>query len=157
MNHLYIVIKNYLIRRKYHGLSGGNQYKKPNLEAIISGGAEVFRGLDNNITVNASLSYDPDVGPGDFTGMKFSWSIGHIGGNYSRLRPFSSDSFTAVDERDIHYSTRHTGRVIELNTALLLANKIYAVKLVVSKDDRNSTAFQIVHVVKGDPPEIRQR
>lgn len=44
------------------------------LVARISGGAFVLQGYDNTFfTLNASESYDPDVGKGNYTDMSFTW------------------------------------------------------------------------------------
>ena len=36
-------------------------------------------------------------------------------------------------------------------------NQTYIVKLVVTKDIRISTVYQVIHLIEGDPPEIYQR
>ena len=103
--------------------------------------------------MNASLSYDPVVGPGNHSGMNFTWYYGEIRGNLTMER----DSFTGINQSDIHYIGN--GSVLEVNTASSKFQdlKNFVVKLVVAKDYRNSSDHQIIHLVKGDPPQISQR
>lgn len=138
-------------------LDGKSCQRKPDLIAVIYGGAEVIRGHNEDITMNASLSYDPDVGLGNHSGMNFTWHYGEITGNYSGLQTATKDSFTGVNESTIRYSGNDSGIEITFNTAQMSRDKIYVVKLVVTKDYRISSAYQIIHLVKGDPPEISQR
>ena len=131
--------------------------RKPDLVAIIYGGAEVIRGDSQNITMNASLSYDPVVGLGNHSGMNFTWHYGEIKGNYSGLQTGARDSFTGINQSTIRYSGCDPGREVTFNTAAMSINKTYLINLVVTKDYRSSSVNQIIHLVKGDPPEIFQR
>ena len=134
-----------------------NRQRKSDLVAVISGGAEVIRGHEEKLTLNASLSYDPDVGPGDHSGMSFTWYYGEIIGNYSGLRAVTNESFTGVNESALNYSGQAFGLQFIFNTTARSLGTIYVVKLVVVKDCRNSSAYQVIHLVKGNPPEISQR
>ena len=128
--------------------------------AVISGGAEVTRGLLRNITLNASLSYDPEVAHGNRLGMKFTWHYGKVAGNPSSKKTeakVEKDVFTAVNESAIHYYGKASGEQISLNAKALSVNQTYIVKLVVTKDRRISTVYQVIHLIEGDPPEIYQR
>ena len=107
--------------------------------------------------MNASLSYDPVVGPGTNSGMNFTWHYSEIVGNYSGLRTAASDFFTGINQSNIRYSGSDSGLVVIFNTASMSINKTNLVKLVVTKDCRSSSVYQIIHLVKGDPPEISQR
>ena len=62
---------------------------------IIYGGAEVIWGDNQNIALNASLSYDSVVGlvPGNHFGMNFTWHYREIKGNYSGLQTRARDFF----------------------------------------------------------------
>ena len=131
--------------------------RKPDLVAVISGGAEVTRGLQTNITLNALLSYDPEVAHGNQSGMKFTWHYGIIIANHSSKQADAKgekDFFTAVNESAIHYFGKASGEQISLNTEALSLNQTYIIKLVVTKDSRISTVYQVVHLIKGDPLEI---
>ena len=138
-------------------LDGKNRQRKSDLVAVISGGAEVIRGHKEKLTLNASLSYDPDVGSGDHSGMSFTWYYGEIIGNYSGLRTVRNESFRGVNESAFNYSGQAFGLQFIFNTTARSLGTIYVVKLVVVKDCRNSSAYQVIHLVKGNPPEISQR
>ena len=128
--------------------------------AVISGGAEVTRGLQKNITLNASLSYDPEVAHGNRSGMKFTWHYGKVARNHSSKQAEAKadkDFFMAVNESAIHYNRNASGELVSLNTEALSVNQTYIVKLVLTKDSRISTVYQIIHLIEGDPPEIYQR
>ena len=107
--------------------------------------------------MNASLSYDPDVGLGNYSDMNFTWYYGEIQGNYSGLQATVEDSFMEVNLSSIRYFGKDSGLEVSFNTALMLVNKTYAVKLVMMKGCRTSSVYQVIHLVKGDPPEISQR
>ena len=101
--------------------------------------------------MNASLTYDPDVGPGNHSGMNFTWHYGVIMGNYS-------SPFTGLNGVTVKYSVdKEYGSVIIYDITRLSVNQTYLVKLVVTKDYRKSTVFQIVQLVNGDSPKISQR
>ena len=138
-------------------LDGKNRQRKSDLVAVISGGAEVIRGHEEKFTLNASLSNDPDVGPGDHSGMSFTWYYGEIIGNYSGLRAVMNKSFAGVNESALNYSGQAFGLQFIFNTTARSLGTIYVVKLVVVKDCRNSSAYQVIHLVKGNPPAISQR
>ena len=141
-------------------LDGRSCQRKPDLIAIIYGGAEVIRGQNENITMNASLSYDPDVGLGNRSGMNFTWHYGEIKGNYSGLQTATRDSFTGINQSNIRYSGSDSGLEVIFNTASSMFSKdvtTLVVKLVVTKDYRSLSVHQVIHLVKGDPPEISQR
>lgn len=44
-----------------------------NLVANISGATQASQGFNELLTLNGTLSHDPDVGPGDYTGLEFTW------------------------------------------------------------------------------------
>ena len=134
--------------------------RKLDLVAVISGGAEVTRGLHKNITLNASLSYDPEVAHGNRSEMKFTWHYGKVTGNHFSKQAEAKtekDLFTAVNQSAINYNKNLSGELVSLNTEALSVNQTYIVKLVLTKDSRISTVYQIIHLIEGDPPEIYQR
>ena len=108
--------------------------------------------------MNASLSYDPDIGLGNHSGMNFTWHYGEIKGNYSGLLTAAKD-FTGVNLSNVHYIENNTGREVTFNTASSMFQNLMTlvVKLVVAKDYRSSSDHQVIHLVKGDPPQITQR
>ena len=62
------------------------------VRAIIDGGSSVRWGSVEIVTVNGSLSYDGDIGPGNHSGLIFAWSCLYSEDNASSL---SSDCFGA--------------------------------------------------------------
>ena len=44
-----------------------------NLVANITGARKASQGLNETLILNGTLSHDPDVGPGDYTGLDFTW------------------------------------------------------------------------------------
>ncbi|XP_027058239.1 sperm receptor for egg jelly-like, partial [Pocillopora damicornis] len=144
----------------YHYLDETSGKRKLDLVAVISGGAEVTRGLQKNITLNASLSYDPEVAHGNRSEMKFTWHYSKVTGNHSGKQAEAKtekDLFTAVNQSAINYNKNLSGELVSLNTEALSVNQTYIVKLVVTKDIRISTVYQVIHLIEGDPPEIYQR
>ena len=109
--------------------------------------------------MNASLSYDPVVGLGNYSGMNFTWRYGEIKGNYSGLQTAARDSFTGINQSNVHYIENDFGREVTFNTSSSMFQNltILVVKLVVAKDFRSSSDHQVIHLVKGDPPQISQR
>ena len=144
----------------YHYLDETSSKRKLDLVAVISGGAEVTRGLQKNITLNASLSYDPEVAHGNRSGMKFTWHYGKVTGNHFGKQAEAKaeeDFFTAVNQSAIYYNGNASGELVSLNDEAFSVNETYVVKLVVTKDIRISTVYQVIHLIEGDPPEIYQR
>ena len=109
--------------------------------------------------MNASLSYDPVVGPGNHSGMSFTWYYGVIRGNYSGLQTAASDYFTGINQSTVHYIGNDSGLIVTFNTASSMFQDLTTleVKLVVTKDYRNSSDQQVINLVEGDPPQIFQR
>ena len=131
--------------------------KTQDLVAAISGGAEVIRGLQENITLNGSPSYDPEAVHDDQSGMNFTWHYGKITGNYSFVLETKRDFFTEVNESALQYNGRASGVQISLDTGAMSLGDICMVRLVVTKDYRNASVYQVIHLSKGDPPKIDQR
>ena len=140
-------------------VDGKSYQRKPKLIAIIYGGTEVIRGQNENITMNASLSYDPVVGLGNYSGMNFTWHYGEIKRNYSGLQKVVSNSFTRINQPNVLYIGNDSGLEVTFNTASSMFQDLttLVVKLVVAKDYRSSSDRQVIRLVKGDPPQISQR
>ena len=122
----------------------------------IYGGAEVIRGVTENITMNGSLSYDPETG--DNEGMNFTWRYGTIPrSNQSSLQLLKQGSFTHVNASAIQNKRISFGRTNSINSNFINENNILAIHLTVAKDYRTSSVIQVVHLVEGSPPKIYQR
>ena len=137
---------------------GGISKERPNLVAVIFGGAVVLRGLEDNLTMNGSLSYDPETN--DNQGINFTWQYGKIERQYNAsvisLRKLV-DSFTTLKNFTSHELRNATGPIINIDKSLFHYKETIIVKLTVAKDHRASSVSQIVHLLKGDPPKVFQR
>ena len=71
------------------------------LVAVISGG------LKENITLDGSLSYDPEAARGDQSGINFTWHYGEITGNYSSVQGRKRGFFIAVNESVFNIMEEH--------------------------------------------------
>ncbi|RMX54592.1 hypothetical protein pdam_00023671 [Pocillopora damicornis] len=131
--------------------------KTQDLVAAISGGAEVIRGLQENVTLDGSPSYDPEAVHDDQSGMNFTWHYGKITRNYSFVLETKRDFFTEVNESALQYNGRASGVQISLDTGAMSLGDTCIVRLVVTKDYRNASVYQVIHFSKGDPPKIDQR
>ena len=92
--------------------------------------------------------------------MKFTWHYGKVTRNHSSKQgeaKAKKDLFMAVNESAIHYHRSASGELVSLNTETLSVHQTHIVKLVVTKDSRISTVYQVIHLIEGDPPEIYQR
>ena len=117
----------------------------------------MIRGLQENITLDGSPSYDPEAAHDDQSGMNFTWHYGKITGNYSFVLETKRDFFTEVNESALQYNGRASGVQISLDTGAMSLGDICIVRLVVTKDYRNASVYQVIHLSKGDPPKIDQR
>ena len=122
------------------------------LVAFIEGGAQVIRGLHENITMNASLSYDPDLGTRNNSGMNFTWHFGQIKGNNYSL-PLPGLSGISVQ----YFAEKGFGPVVIFAKKPLYLNQTYIAKLFVTKDYRTSSVFQVIRLQNGEPPKVSLR
>ena len=116
------------------------------VKAIIDGGSRVRWGSVDTATVNGSLSYDGDVGPGNYSGLNFAWSCFHSEDNAS----LSSDCSSSI-----------VGPVNAISTFIdlrqLVVGKNYVLRLTVSKDERSSFAEMSFEVTAGEVPQVALR
>ena len=115
------------------------------LRAILDGGNIVRWGSKQNVTVDGSLSYDADIGPGIHTGLNFSWSC----------RSDTSVSNTCFgsfqNKGDLNY------RSISIDTSKLDINRTFFLRLTVSKDVRSSYAEMSFEIAEGEVPQVTLR
>jgi len=116
------------------------------VRAIIDGGSSVRWGSRGIVTVNGSLSYDGDIGPGNHFGLNFAWSCLYSEDNAS----FSNDCFGAFDGH-VKAST------VSIDPGRLEVGIGYILRLTVSKDDRSSTAEMSFDVAEGEVPQTTLR
>lgn len=119
------------------------------VKAIIDGGSSVRWGSVDNVIVNGSLSYDGDIGPGNYSGLNFAWSCFHLEDNAS----LSSDCFGSFVGHMNSISTS-----ITIHPGLLEVGKSYVLRLTVSSnDDRSSIAEMSFEVSAGEVPQVALR
>ena len=118
------------------------------VKAIIDGGSSVRWGSVDTVTVDGSLSYDGDIGPGNYSGLNFTWACFHSEDNAS----MSNDCFGsfAGDAKVISTS-------ITIYPGQLVVGKSYVLRLTVSKDERSSFAEMCFEVAAGEVPQVALR
>ncbi|KAJ7390749.1 hypothetical protein OS493_022307 [Desmophyllum pertusum] len=114
------------------------------VRAIIDGGSSVRWGSVEIVTVDGSLSYDGDLGPGNHTGLNFAWSC--LDSNAS----MSSDCFGSFVGGGNSISTT-------INPGQLEARNTYVLRLTVFKDERNASAEMSFEIAAGEIPQVTLR
>ena len=134
---------------------------KSELLAIIDGGTERTVGNVAPLEINAAKSNDPDS---DNSGYNFSWFCKEVDNNYplptnlTNLPPIptrsNSNKSLGGCYGDEPGRLNFTSLIITLNTSQMTPNTTYIIRFVMSKDDRQRFADQIVTVSPGDPPTL---
>ena len=115
------------------------------LRAIIDGGSSVRWGTTDTVTVDGSLSYDADLGPGNHTGLIFTWSCRDSVKNSS----MSHDCFGAF--------LGGNAIAVSINPSVLLIGKTYVLRLNVSKDERSAATEMLFEIADGEMPQVTLR
>ena len=113
------------------------------LRAIIDGGSSVRWGSTETVIVDGSLSYDGDIGPGNHTGLNFTWSCRETVRNASFSNAFLMENVTST--------------TIGISTSQLAVGKKYVLRLTVSKDVRSSSAEISFEIAAGEIPQVTLR
>ncbi|XP_078351531.1 uncharacterized protein LOC144636245 [Oculina patagonica] len=118
------------------------------LRAIIDEGSSARWGSVEIVTVDGSLSYDGDIGPGNYTGLNFTWSCLDAGDNSST----SYDCFGSfVDQGNVNFTA------VKIDPSQLEFGKMYILRLTVSKDVRSSVAEMTFEIASGEIPRVSCR
>lgn len=118
------------------------------LRPIIDEGSSARWGSVEIVTVDGSLSYDGDIGPGDYTGLNFTWSCLDAGDNSST----SCDCFGSfVDQENVNFTS------VTIDPSQLEIGKTYILRLTVSKDVRSSVAEMTFEIAAGEIPRVSCR
>lgn len=118
------------------------------LRAIIDEGSRVRWGSVETVTVDGSLSYDGDIGPGNYTGLSFTWSCYEEENNSS----MSYDCFGSfVDQENVNFTA------VSIDPSHLEIGKTYILRLTVSKDERSSVAEISFEIADGEIPRVSCR
>ena len=115
------------------------------VRAIIDGGSSVRWGSKEIVTVDGSLSYDADIGPGNNSGLQFAWSCVY---NAS----VSDDCFGSFVGQ-----INSLSNIVSLDPKKLTNGTSYVLRFNVSKDTRHSVAEISFEVAAGDIPQIALR
>ena len=115
--------------------------------AIIDGGSSVRWGSTETVSVDGSLSYDGDIGPGTHAGVTFTWSCFDSLDNTT----ISDNCFGAFVNENINATT------ISVNPSQLQVRKTYVLRLTVSKDTRSAFAEMSFEIVAGEVPQVTLR
>ena len=118
------------------------------VKAIIEGGSSVRWGSIDPVTVDGSLSYDGDIGPGNNSGLNFAWSCFQSEDNAS----LSNNCFGSFVEHEDTISTS-----ITIDAGVLVAGKSYVIRLTVSKDERSAFAEMSFELASGEVPQVALR
>lgn len=137
---------------------------KSPLIADILGGNKVTRGKGSVITLDGTASRDPDVESGDHSSMKFTWLckkrqerfpnglLASLPVVTTSKGPGSGGCFgTGVGKLN------SSEKVVQLDTSQMVVEKLYDVKLIVTKDNRTDDFVQEIKIVSGNPPEVTMR
>lgn len=116
------------------------------LRAIIDGGSSVRWGSPETVTVDGSLSYDGDIGPGNHTGVGFVWSCRGKNEEYT----VSNDCFGAFVDGAKTVTVR-------IDTGKLTFGKTYVLRLNLSKDVRSSFTEMSFEIAVGEIPQVKLR
>ena len=118
------------------------------LRAIIDGGSSVRWGSVQTVTVDGSLSYDGDVGSGDYTGLTFTWSCHEQKENFT-LSPDCFGSFVNLENDNF--------TAVSIDPSHLEIGKTYILRLTVSKDVRSSSNEMSFEIAVGEIPQVSLR
>jgi len=118
------------------------------LLAIIDGGSSVRWGSVEDVTVDGSLSYDGDLGPGNYAGLIFTWSCHDQKENFI----LSHDCFGSfVNLEDVNFAA------VSIDPSHLEIGKTYILRLTVSKDMRTSFTEMSFDIAAGEFPQVSLR
>ena len=117
------------------------------IRAVIDGGSSVRWGSTETVTVDGSLSYDGDIGPGTHSGLNFTWSCADSGDNTS----VSYDCFGAFTNENANATS------VSIDTTKFTVGKTYVLKLTVAKDRRSAFAEMFFEIADGEIPQVSLR
>lgn len=138
---------------------------KPQIVARIAGGRLVTRQFSQPIILDASQSYDPDVGAMNNANdsMNFTWFCRVLGESWPESNissaPIVVQSYNG--SRDGCFGSgigrlapQEDHQVLTISGGILAVNRSYEFLLVITKGEKKSVASQIVKIVPDEPPKI---
>lgn len=137
---------------------------KPQIVARIAGGSLVMIRFSQPIRLDASQSYDPDIGPMNYDGMNFTWFCRVPGENWPE---FNISSAPIVVEASYNGSgdgcfgsgigrlaTQEDHKVLTISAGILAVDRSYEFLLVINKGEETSFASQIVKIIPDEPSKV---
>ncbi|XP_048586645.1 LOW QUALITY PROTEIN: polycystic kidney disease protein 1-like 2 [Nematostella vectensis] len=130
------------------------------LVAVVLGGDFVVRGRDQMINLDASNSYDPDVGRELYDEMSFTWLCRVQGELWPQSDLTSLPYVTQASASGAGCFGTGIGRLrglpnnprrLVIEKGLLQENRNYEFVIVVRKGNRESLGQQVVSIILGDP------
>lgn len=115
------------------------------LRAILDGGSSVRWGSVEIVTVDGSLSYDEDIGPGNHTGLNFGWSC------------LDNASVSNDCVGSFHGVVNSISTTISIDPGRLEIGNKYVLRLNVTKDERSSVAEMSFEIAAGEIPQVTLR
>lgn len=126
-----------------HGFDDGYiQIVESPLITTINGGTGISKGYKQNVTIDASGSQDPDVGPGRYENLTLSWEC--LAENVPTGTTELQAGCSVHDFKILHNGS--ASQLVYLNTNFtLLPNINYALRLTLVKNHRRMMTYFNVH------------
>ncbi|XP_072913702.1 polycystin family receptor for egg jelly-like [Hemitrygon akajei] len=124
---------------------------KSTLVALIAGGSYRTVGLEDTITLNASLSTDPDS-PHPHLGLNFSWYCTTKFSDYDTMT-LSHNNYCCVSKPELKWNSA-VSQTLVIPPHTLALNKSFYFRVVVQKDMRTSYFDQTIAVVSHFVPKM---
>ncbi|XP_059832416.1 polycystin family receptor for egg jelly-like [Hypanus sabinus] len=123
---------------------------KSTLVALIAGGSYRTVGLEDTITLNASLSTDPDS-PQPHLGLNFSWYCTTKFSDYDTMT-LSHNNYCRVSKPELKWNSA-VSQTLVIPPHTLVLNKSFYFRMVVQKDTRTSYFDQTITVLSHIVPK----
>ena len=128
--------------------------EEPSLVALINGGAETLVSSKRQLIFNGSDSFDPGIGTNQFIGMSFTWSC--FKGRKLLSQVYRGGKIVVIPSEEAIKNARYcSSNRISIKDEMAVAvepthNHVYHIRLVVSKDKRQSEFLRTLYAVDQD-------
>uniref|UniRef100_A0A8C3VXY3 Polycystin family receptor for egg jelly n=1 Tax=Catagonus wagneri TaxID=51154 RepID=A0A8C3VXY3_9CETA len=121
------------------------------LKAVIPGDANITVNFTDRLTLNGTMSSDPDA-QRPLEGLQFSWYCTTNPGNYQEAAvTVNSRDVCLPEQADLRW-TGASGPVLTISPETLKGARVYFFRMVVQKNNRTAFADKTVHVLRGPAP-----
>ncbi|XP_078077477.1 polycystin family receptor for egg jelly-like [Mustelus asterias] len=124
---------------------------KSELVALIAGGSYRTVGLEDTVTLDASMSADPDS-PNPHLGLNFSWYCTMKFSDYSTMT-LSGNNYCHPGNPDLKWISA-VAETLVIPPHMLIIKKDFYFRLVMQKDTRSSYFDQTISVYSGFVPQL---